>query len=205
MGRFAQLFSKVASAALDQLGRSDPQRSRPPVGPGARSARRPRTAPHSAPSEAPGHHSGTGQGNGWTVSPGQSGPDATDDAAPSLNAAAAFSYAPDPDGDPDPGEVVWTWVPFEEHDGRGKDRPVLIVARTPGDDLLGVMLTSKDHNDTDYLPVGSGGWDSEGRNSWAKLDRVLLVHPGGMRREGTALARDEFDQVTARLAQRWEH
>jgi hypothetical protein len=23
-------------------------------------------------------------------------------------------YAPDHDGDPDPGEIVWTWVPFEE-------------------------------------------------------------------------------------------
>ncbi|GAB5080487.1 hypothetical protein ARTHROSP310_36360 [Arthrobacter sp. AD-310] len=28
-----------------------------------------------------------------------------------------------PDGEPDPGEVVWTWVPYQEDHGRGKDRP----------------------------------------------------------------------------------
>ena len=39
-----------------------------------------------------------------------------------------MSYEPQTDGAPDPGEVVWTWVPFEENDGRGKDRPVLVVA-----------------------------------------------------------------------------
>ena len=38
-------------------------------------------------------------------------------------------YAPDPDGDPDPGEIVWTWVPFEDDPSQGKDRPVLVVAR----------------------------------------------------------------------------
>ena len=36
-----------------------------------------------------------------------------------------FDYRPRRDGKPDPGEVVWAWVPFEENDGRGKDRPVL--------------------------------------------------------------------------------
>ena len=56
---------------------------------------------------------------------------------PSLN------YQPRPDGRPDPGEVVWTWVPFQEDFSRGKDRPVLLVGRD-GTWLLGVPLTSKD-------------------------------------------------------------
>ncbi|HSO64208.1 MAG TPA: type II toxin-antitoxin system PemK/MazF family toxin, partial [Ornithinibacter sp.] len=30
-------------------------------------------------------------------------------------------YAPRPDGEPDPGEVVWTWVPYEEDHAQGKD------------------------------------------------------------------------------------
>ncbi|HOA02746.1 MAG TPA: type II toxin-antitoxin system PemK/MazF family toxin, partial [Dermatophilaceae bacterium] len=34
-------------------------------------------------------------------------------------------WAPRHDGRPDPGEVVWTWVPFEEDHTQGKDRPVL--------------------------------------------------------------------------------
>src|SRR5450756_320149 len=37
-------------------------------------------------------------------------------------------YAPNLDSVPDPGEVVWTWVPFEEDFERGKDRPVLLLS-----------------------------------------------------------------------------
>src|ERR671937_230285 len=54
-------------------------------------------------------------------------------------------YAPKPDGRPDPGEVVWTWVPYEDDASRGKDRPVLIIGRVGGD-LAGLLLTSKDHD-----------------------------------------------------------
>ena len=39
------------------------------------------------------------------------------------------SYAPVPGKDPDPGEVVWTWVPYEEDHAQGKDRPVLLIGR----------------------------------------------------------------------------
>ena len=28
---------------------------------------------------------------------------------------------------PEPGEVVWTWVPYEEDPTRGKDRPVPVI------------------------------------------------------------------------------
>ena len=40
-----------------------------------------------------------------------------------------FEYSPSLDGDADPGEIVWTWVPFEEDHSQGKDRPVLLVGR----------------------------------------------------------------------------
>ena len=40
-----------------------------------------------------------------------------------------IQYTPHLDGDPDPGEVVWTWVPFEEDPTLGKDRPVVIIGR----------------------------------------------------------------------------
>ena len=53
-----------------------------------------------------------------------------------------MTYSPSTDGAPDPGEVVWTWVPFEERDGRGKDRPVLVVAAEKGGTYLAVQLTS---------------------------------------------------------------
>ena len=35
----------------------------------------------------------------------------------------AIAYAPKPDGQPDPGEIVWTWVPFEEDHCRGQGPP----------------------------------------------------------------------------------
>lgn len=114
------------------------------------------------------------------------------------------SYNPDTDGDPDPGEIVWTWVPFEENDGRGKDRPVLIVAREPAGTLLAVQLSSQDHDDQrDWVSIGSGGWDGAGRPSWARLDRILRVHREGMRREAAMLDRARFDRVVTQLRERY--
>ena len=40
-----------------------------------------------------------------------------------------IEYEPVDDDRPDPGEVVWTWVPFEEDYDQGKDRPVLVIGR----------------------------------------------------------------------------
>ena len=66
-----------------------------------------------------------------------------------------MTYSPITDGDPDPGEIVWTWVPFEERDGRGKDRPVLVVAAERGGTYLAVQLTSKPHpGDVEFVPIG---------------------------------------------------
>ncbi|MEV7416559.1 type II toxin-antitoxin system PemK/MazF family toxin [Streptomyces sp. NPDC089919] len=113
-------------------------------------------------------------------------------------------YAPEHDGDPDPGEIVWTWVPYEENDGRGKDRPVLVVAREPGGTLLAVQLSSKRHDhDREWVPIGTGPWDREGRESWVDVDRVLRVTEAGMRREACALDRGRFDVVRNRLRERY--
>ncbi|WP_354530163.1 type II toxin-antitoxin system PemK/MazF family toxin [Nakamurella sp. UYEF19] len=114
------------------------------------------------------------------------------------------SYSPVTDGDPDPGEIIWTWVPFEENDGQGKDRPVLVVAAESGGTVLVVQLTSKDHDgDSEFISVGAGDWDSSHRESWVNLERVLRVHPGGMRREASALSRAAFQGVAARLSARY--
>ncbi|WP_298594186.1 type II toxin-antitoxin system PemK/MazF family toxin [uncultured Rothia sp.] len=107
-----------------------------------------------------------------------------------------FEYSPSLDGDADPGEIVWTWVPFEEDHSQGKDRPVLLVGRD-GEYLLALMMTSKDHNnrehaDPNYLDIGSGPWDPQGRASEVKLNRVIRVRPGAMRREGAMMPEDTF-------------
>ncbi len=114
-------------------------------------------------------------------------------------------YAPNPDGRPDPGEIVWTWVPFEEDHTQGKDRPVLVVGRD-GRWLLALQLTSRDH-DRDagqeraagrlWVDIGSGPWDARGRPSEVRVNRIIRVDPDGVRREGAVLPRDRFDAVAA--------
>jgi hypothetical protein len=114
-------------------------------------------------------------------------------------------YRPRDDGAADPGEIVWAWVPYDEGDGRGKDRPVLVIGRR-GENLLGLMLTSKDH-DRDaadearhgrvWTDLGTGAWDARGRPSEVRLDRLLQLAPGAVRREGAALDRARFDRVVA--------
>jgi len=117
-------------------------------------------------------------------------------------------YSPRPDGEPDPGEVVWTWVPYEEDHSQGKDRPVLLVGRD-GPWLLALQLTSKDH-DRDaaqearygrlWMDVGAGAWDSRGRPSEVRLNRVIRVDPGAVRREGAVMDRRTFDRVARAMA-----
>ena len=117
-----------------------------------------------------------------------------------------LSYAPERDGDPDPGEVVWTWVPYEEDHSQGKDRPVVVVGRVLTGrlgDLAVVMLSSRDHDgDPDWLVLGQGGWDREGRASSVRLDRVFAVPADAVRREGATLDRPRFDRVAAALRAR---
>ena len=113
------------------------------------------------------------------------------------------SYAPDQDGRPDPGEVVWAWVPYEDDPAQGKDRPVLLLGRD-GDELVGLQLTSKDHDrDAEdearygryWRDVGTGDWDREGRESEVRLDRLLRMPASEVRREGAAMDRETFDAV----------
>ncbi|ACZ31224.1 hypothetical protein Xcel_2206 [Xylanimonas cellulosilytica DSM 15894] len=117
-------------------------------------------------------------------------------------------YAPHLDGDPDPGEIVWTWVPYEEDHSRGKDRPVLLVGRD-GEWLLALQLTSKDH-DRDvrqearagrfWMDIGAGPWDRQGRPSEVRLNRVIRVAPAAVRREGAVMPERLFLQVTDAMA-----
>ncbi|TAJ49506.1 MAG: type II toxin-antitoxin system PemK/MazF family toxin [Herbiconiux sp.] len=136
-------------------------------------------------------------------SPGRFGASATAEVAPRSVGRVDIAYNPAVDGDADPGEIVWTWVPYEENDGRGKDRPVLVVAREAGGTLLGLQLTSKPHDGTWDVGIGSGAWDSAGRPSWVRLERVFRLHQGGVRREAVALDRAAFGRVSAELVKRY--
>jgi hypothetical protein len=118
-------------------------------------------------------------------------------------ATFTIEYSPRADGRADPGEVVWTWVPYEDDPRQGKDRPVLVIGRHKRR-LVGLMLTSKDHDHDaavqasqgrHWMDIGSGKWDSQGRASEVRLDRILDIDPRKVRREGGILPQSTFDQV----------
>ncbi|MFI5839122.1 type II toxin-antitoxin system PemK/MazF family toxin [Catenuloplanes sp. NPDC051500] len=107
-----------------------------------------------------------------------------------------LAYAPELDGQADPGEIVWTWVAYEEDPSQGKDRPVLVVGRD-GKLLLGLMLSSQSERQGQrhWLALGPGEWDREKRPSFVRLDRVIQVDEAGIRREGAVLDRARFDRI----------
>jgi hypothetical protein len=118
--------------------------------------------------------------------------------------ALSIGYAPERDGAPDAGEIVWTWVPYDEDDGRGKDRPVLVIARQDTERVYAVRLTSKPHErDRDYLALGAGEWDAAGRPSWVDIEQLYSVHASGMRREAAALDPVRFGVVADALHRRY--
>jgi hypothetical protein len=177
-GRIARQAGRLLGRAIGRLAAAATTRSRSPASP-------PRSGPAS---RAPaGRRSGT----------------------PPVD----VEYRPRDDGRADPGEVVWAWVPYDEGDGRGKDRPVLVIGRQ-GDDLVGLQLSSQDHDldaedearhGRSWMDIGSGAWDREGRPSEVRLDRLLVLDPRQVRREGAALDRRRFDAVVtaARRVQGW--
>lgn len=118
-----------------------------------------------------------------------------------------MTYTPRGDDQPDPGEVVWTWVPYDDDPGQGKDRPVLVLARE-GAGLVATQMTSQDHDQDAadearwgryWHDIGSGDWDAQGRPSEVRLDTLLWVDPLAVRREGGALDAHRFQNVVRAL------
>ncbi len=123
------------------------------------------------------------------------------------------TYAPHLDGDPDPGEVVWAWVPYEDDPLQGKDRPVLVIGTATGPDGVTtvdcLVMTSKDHDRDEeqearrgrvWMDVGSGGWDTRGRESEVRLNRLVVLRATDVRREGSALDQTIYEAVIAARA-----
>lgn len=108
------------------------------------------------------------------------------------------------DGRPDPGEVVWTWVPYEEDASQGKDRPVLLIGRRDDTTLVALQMTSQDHDrDAEqearagrfWMDIGTGPWDNRGRPSEVRLNRFIDVREQDVRREGAVLSREVYERV----------
>ena len=116
-------------------------------------------------------------------------------------------YNPHKDGEPDPGEIVWTWVPYEEDYSQGKDRPVLLIGRD-GDWLLGLQVTSQDKDDHRerearagryWIDIGTGAWDHERRESEVRVNRIIRIDPDAVRRIGAILDEQRFNTVASEV------
>ena len=87
----------------------------------------------------------------------------------------------------------------------------MLVLGWDGPQLAAVQLSSKDHSERrdsgDWLEVGTGAWDAQGRTSYVDAARLLRLDPQSVRREGSALDRARFDRVVARVEQLhdWTH
>lgn len=176
------ILSTLAEILRTALGSNRASRTSAPRRPTARLRTEPRDAPH--PTIDAGSVAGTGT---VRIDPDRIG-------------SLRIGYAPDRDGAPDAGEIIWTWVPYEENDGRGKDRPVLVIARESADRVYAVRMTSKPHDgDRDFLSIGTGAWDSQGRESWVDIEQLYSVHDRGLRREAAVLDRTRYDRVAGAL------
>ena len=127
------------------------------------------------------------------------------------DALAHASYTPVMDGDADPGEVVWTWVPYQEDASVGKDRPAVVIG-AQGEGVYLLQLTSKDHTRDAaqeaaagryWLDIGAGDWDSKGRPSEVRLDRALWVKATDVRREGSILPKATWQLIVDALEEHY--
>lgn len=127
------------------------------------------------------------------------------------DALAHASYKPIMDGDADPGEVVWTWVPYQEDASVGKDRPAVVIG-AQGEGVYLLQLTSKDHTRDAaqeaaagryWFDIGSGAWDQKGRPSEVRLDRALWVKATDVRREGSILPEVTWRRIVDALEEHY--
>ena len=79
-----------------------------------------------------------------------------------------------------------------------------MIGRQSADRVYAVRMTSKPHDgERDYLSIGTGGWDSQGRESWVDIEQLYSVHERGLRREAAVLDRRRYDRVSAALGRRY--
>lgn len=146
-----------------------------------------------------------------TGRPSRSARPAASDYPGDFRGRTTLRYDPRPGNTADPGEVVWTWVPFEEDHSQGKDRPVLVIGHD-GPWLLALPMTSKDH-DRDaaqearagryWVEIGSGGWDRQRRVSEVRVNRIIRVDPARVRRISERISPKRFEAVAAGVREHW--
>ncbi|MBF4553937.1 type II toxin-antitoxin system PemK/MazF family toxin [Corynebacterium sp. DSM 45110] len=118
---------------------------------------------------------------------------------PTQQHAQAVMYAPDMDGQADPGEVIWNYLRTQKG-GDLQLRSILIVGRQKHT-LLGLLISANPehahkHN---WMRIGSGPWDREGRESYVCLDKVLEIPESQIQRRGVSMPERRFERIAAAL------
>lgn len=103
-----------------------------------------------------------------------------------------------------PGVVVWGPVKFMESDAAEKDRPVLVVGRE-GDLLLVLTLSTQASHarHAEWLGLGVGAWDRQGRPSWVRLHPYYRMRARDVRRWGGMVDAATFAGVKDALVRRY--
>ena len=86
-------------------------------------------------------------------------------------------------------------------DSRGADRRP--GPRPQGQGPTGNARTTSARDDRPgarWMNIGSGAWDSQGRPSEVRLDRIIRLDPRSIRREGAVMDRSVFALVAAEFS-----
>lgn len=79
-----------------------------------------------------------------------------------------------------------------------------MIGRISPERVYAVRMTSKSHEgDRDFLPLGTGEWDAQGRESWVDIEQLYSVHHDGMRREAAILDLERFAIIAQALTRRY--
>ena len=119
---------------------------------------------------------------------------------PTAALARNIFYAPDMDGQADPGEVVWIRIQQPDNPEGAVDRAILVIGRAR-QTMLGLLISpAQEHADEDnWLGIGSGAWDEQGRPCFVRMDTTLEVAESTIRRQGAVLPRRRFERVASVL------
>ena len=197
------LLGVISGAAEEAQSNTSKPSQRQPSSKPTSSTPRPRSSSSSRPNSGSHHH--------YEDPATSNRPQTSIREASIADALAHASYTPVMDGDADPGEVIWTWVPYQEDASVGKDRPAVVIG-AQGEGVYILQLTSKDHTRDAaqeaaagryWLDIGAGDWDSKGRPSEVRLDRALWVKATDVRREGAILPKKTWQLIVNALEEHY--
>lgn len=119
--------------------------------------------------------------------------------SPTQELARGIIYAPDMDGQADPGEVVWADICTNKLE-EPERRAVLIIGRKHHTLVTLLISSEPEHEGKDnWISIGSGPWDEDSAQSWARLDKSLLVSESHIQRRGVSMPERRFDRIASRL------